>query len=201
MADPATFAEQAMPFAGQLYSGAMRMTRKPADAEDLLQETMLRGFRGFESFTEGTNLRAWLFRIMTNLYINRYRAKQRQPVESDIDDVESMYLYRHLGDLDAVFASRSAEDQLIDMFPDDEVKAALEELPEIYRLPVLLADVQGFHYREIAEMLDIPIGTVMSRLHRGRKRMQQALYEYAMARGLTTTPSAETPREARSNDA
>nr|MBA2280321.1 RNA polymerase subunit sigma-24 [Acidimicrobiia bacterium] len=123
--------------------------------------------------------------------INRYRAKQRQPVESDIDDVESMYLYRHLGDLDAVFASRSAEDQLIDMFPDDEVKAALEELPEIYRLPVLLADVQGFHYREIAEMLDIPIGTVMSRLHRGRKGLEKRLHDFVVEQHLiTTSPSA-----------
>jgi RNA polymerase sigma-70 factor (ECF subfamily) len=184
VADQSTFAEQAMPFAPQLYSAALRMTRNPTDAEDLVQETFLRGFRSFATFTEGTNLRAWLFRILTNAYINRYRSRQRRPLETDLDDVEDRYLYHRLGDIDALFANRSAEDQLIDLFTDDEVKQALEELPDNFRLPVLLADVEGFHYKEIAEMLDIPIGTVMSRLHRGRKQMQRALYEYAMARGL-----------------
>ena len=184
MADRATFAEQAMQFAPQLYSAALRMTRNQADAEDLLQETYLRGYRGFERFTEGTNLRAWLFRILTNTYINIYRARQRRPVETDLADVEDLYLYRRLGSLDAVLASRSAEDQLLDMFTDDEVKRALEDLPENFRLPVLLADVEGFSYKEIAEILDIPIGTVMSRLHRGRKAMQRALFEFAHARGL-----------------
>jgi RNA polymerase sigma-70 factor, ECF subfamily len=187
VADRATFAEQAMPFAPQLYSAALRMTRNQPDAEDLLQETYLRGYRGFDRFTEGTNLRAWLFRILTNTYINTYRAKQRRPVETDLADVEDLYLYRRLGSLDAVLASRSAEDQLIDLFTDDEVKQALEDLPENFRIPVLLADVEGFSYKEIADMLDIPIGTVMSRLHRGRKAMQRALFEYAHARGLAGT--------------
>jgi RNA polymerase sigma-70 factor, ECF subfamily len=140
VADRATFAEQAMPFAPQLYSAALRMTRNQPDAEDLLQETYLRAYRGFEGFTEGTNLRAWLFRILTNTYINIYRARQRRPIETDLADVEDLYLYRRLGSLDAVMASRSAEDQLIDMFTDDEVKQALEDLPENFRLPVLLAD-------------------------------------------------------------
>ena len=172
MADPATFADQAMAFAPQLYAAALRMTRNQADAEDLVQDAYLRAYRGFESFHEGTNLRAWLFRILTNAYINTYRAKQRRPQESDLADVEDLYLYRRLGSLDAALASRSAEDTLMEMLTDDEVKHALEELPENFRLPVLLADVEGFAYKEIAEMLDIPIGTVMSRLHRGRKAMQ-----------------------------
>jgi len=188
MADRRTFAEQAMPFAPQLYSAGLRMTRNPADAEDLVQETLLRGFRSFESFTEGTNLRAWLFRILTNAYINRYRAKQRRPQETDLAEVEDLYLYRRLGNLDAVFSNRSAEDQLLEMFTDDEVRQALEDLPENFRLPVLLADVEGFPYKEIAAILDIPIGTVMSRLHRGRKQMHRALYEYAMERGILNDP-------------
>jgi RNA polymerase sigma-70 factor (ECF subfamily) len=187
VADQSTFAEQAMEFAPQLYSAALRMTRNQADAEDLVQETYLRGFRSFHTFQEGTNLRAWLFRILTNAYINRYRAKQRRPQETDLADVEDLYLYRRLGSMETAAAAMSAEDQFLDIFTDEEVKQALEELPENFRLPVLLADVEGFAYKEIAEMLDIPIGTVMSRLHRGRKAMQRALYDYAEARGLTTT--------------
>ena len=181
------FAQQAMQYARQLYSAALRMTRNQADAEDLVQETYLRGYRGFANFTEGTNLRAWLFRILTNTYINTYRARQRRPVESDLADVENLYLYRRLGSLDAVLANRSAEDELMDLLTDDEVKQALEDLPENFRLPVLLADVEGFSYKEIAEMLEIPIGTVMSRLHRGRKAMQKALFEFAHARGLAAS--------------
>jgi RNA polymerase sigma-70 factor (ECF subfamily) len=195
VADRATFAEQAMQFAPQLYSAALRMTRNQADAEDLLQETYLRAYRGFDGFSEGTNLRAWLFRILTNTYINIYRARQRRPVETDLADVEDLYLYRRLGSLDAVMAARSAEDELFDMFTDDEVKQALEDLPENFRLPVLLADVEGFSYKEIAEMLDIPIGTVMSRLHRGRKAMQRALFDFAQARGLAGTRSGTEQRE------
>jgi RNA polymerase sigma-70 factor (ECF subfamily) len=162
----------------------MRMTRNQADAEDLVQETYLRGYRSFHTFQQGTNLRAWLFRILTNAYINRYRAKQRRPLETDLADIEDLYLYRRLGSMETAAASMSAEEQFLDIFTDDEVKTALEELPENFRLPVLLADVEGFAYKEIAEMLDIPIGTVMSRLHRGRKAMQRALYDYAEARGL-----------------
>ncbi len=187
MADQNDFAEQAMEFAPQLYSAALRMTRNQADAEDLVQEAYLRGFRSFHTFEEGTNLRAWLFRILTNAYINKYRAKQRRPLETDLADVEDLYLYRRLGSMETAAASMSAEEQFLDLFTDDEVKQALEELPDNFRLPVLLADVEGFAYKEIAEMLDIPIGTVMSRLHRGRKAMQRALYEYAQTRGLTTT--------------
>ena len=193
MADRSTFADEAMQYAPQLYSAALRMTRNQADAEDLVQEAYLRAYRGFEGFTEGTNLRAWLFRILTNAYINIYRAKQRRPQESDLSDIEDLYLYRRLGSLDAVLGNRSAEDQLMDMLTDDEVKEALEALPENFRLPVLLADVEGFAYKEIAEMLDIPIGTVMSRLHRGRKAMQKRLMDYAQARGLTTRTADPAP--------
>ena len=185
MADQQDFAKQAMEYAPQLYSAALRMTRNPADAEDLVQEAYLRGFRSFHTFQEGTNLRAWLFRILTNAYINNYRAKQRRPQESDLGEIEDLYLYRRLGAMETAAAAMSAEEQFLDLFTDDEVKQALEDLPDNFRLPVLLADVEGFAYKEIAEMLDIPIGTVMSRLHRGRKAMQRALYEYAEARGLT----------------
>ena len=196
MADRDAFATDAMQYAPQLYSAALRMTRNSADAEDLVQETYLRAYRGFAGFQAGTNLRAWLFRILTNTFINTYRAKQRRPQETELADVEDLYMYRRIGALNT--AARSAEDQLFDLFTDDEVKQALEDLPESFRLPVLLADVEGFAYKEIAEMLNIPIGTVMSRLHRGRKAMQRGLFDYAVARGLTapldgTAPNGTTP--------
>ena len=189
MADQADFAEQAMPLMGSLYSGALRMTRNPADAEDLVQETYLKAYRAFGSFQEGTNLKAWLYRILTNTFINTYRAKKRRPDESDLDEVEDLYLYRRLGGLEAVEAGRSAEDELLDHVTDTEVKEAIESLPEQFRVAVLLADVEGFSYKEIAEILDIPIGTVMSRLHRGRKGLQKRLYEYAVERGLVSEPA------------
>ncbi len=196
MADQATFAEQAMPFMDQLYSHALRMTRNPSDAEDLVQETYLKGYRGFGGFTEGTNLRAWLFRIMTNSYINNYRKKQRRPDESDLEDVQDLFLYRRLGGAETAVLSRSAEDELLDSISEHEVKQAIEDLPEQYRDAVLLADVEGFAYKEIAEILDVPIGTVMSRLHRGRKRLQEQLYSFAERRGLVgdgaTTDEAAT---------
>ncbi len=193
MADRAGFQAQAMQYAPQLYSAALRMTRRPADAEDLVQETFLKAYRSFGTFEEGSNLRAWLYRILTNTYINMYRAKQRRPQESDLGDLEDLYLYRRIGSIEAAVASRSAEDQLFDLFTDDEVKVALEGLPESFRLPVLLADVQGFSYKEIAEMLDIPIGTVMSRLHRGRKAMQRALVDFARERGLLADDDDTAP--------
>ena len=186
MANRSDFAQQAMPYAPQLYSAALRMTRNSSDAEDLVQDTYVRAYRGFATFNEGTNLRAWLFRILTNTYINTYRAKQRRVQESDLADVEDLYLYKRISGMDV--ASRSAEDTLFELFTSDEVKRALEDLPESFRLPVLLADVEQFSYKEIAEMLDIPIGTVMSRLHRGRKAMQKALIEFATERGLLTRP-------------
>lgn len=184
MADRSTFQADAMPYAPQLYSAALRMTRNSADAEDLVQETFLKAYRSYHTFEDGSNLRAWLYRILTNTFINKYRARQRRPDETDLADVEDLYLYRRLPAMESALASRSAEDQLLELFTEDEVKAALEGLPESFRLPVLLADVEGFAYKEIAEILDIPIGTVMSRLHRGRKAMQKALFEFARARGL-----------------
>jgi len=171
-----------MQYAPQLYSAALRMTRNSSDAEDLVQETYLRAYRSYASFEQGTNLRAWLFRILTNQYINTYRAKQRRPIETDVDDVEDLYLYHRISNLGA--ASRSAEDTLFEMFTDDEVKTALEELPEAFRIPVLLADVEGFSDKEIAEILDVPSGTVMARLHRGRKARHKKLYDFAEQRGL-----------------
>jgi RNA polymerase sigma-70 factor, ECF subfamily len=191
MADRAAFEGLALEYMPALYSAALRMTHNPADAEDLVQETYLKAYRSFGSFAEGTNLKAWLYRILTNTYINAYRAKQRRPIESDLDDVEDLYLYRRLGSLEQLAASRSAEEQLMDVFSEGEVRAALDELPDNFRMAVYLADVEGFSYKEIAEILDIPIGTVMSRLHRGRKAMQKALYEFAVESGLVDRPGAE----------
>ena len=185
MADQSAFADQAMEYMPQLYSAALRMTRNAADAEDLVQETYLKAFRGFDRFEEGTNLRAWLYRILTNTFINMYRSKKRRPAETELDEGEDLYLYRRLGGLEAARVSRSAEDELMDFFTDAEVKDAIEALPEQYRIVVLLCDVEGFSYKEIAEWLDIPIGTVMSRLHRGRKALQKQLYEFAVERGLS----------------
>ncbi len=188
MADQATFAEDAMPLMGGLYSAAMRMTRNAADAEDLVQETYLKAFNAYERFETGTNLKAWMYRILTNSYINAYRKKQRRPDESNIDDIEDLYLYRRLGGAESAVLSRSAEDELLEMFGEDEVKLALEDLPEHYRMPILLADVEGFAYKEIAEILDVPIGTVMSRLHRGRKQLQKRLYSFAEEHRLLPNP-------------
>ena len=184
MADQATFADQAMEFMPSLYTAALRMTRNPADAEDLVQETYLKAYRAFHTFQEGTNLKAWLYRILTNTFINAYRSKKRKPEQTEIEDVEDLYLYRRLGGLEAAAAGRSAEEEVLDHFTDTEVKEALESLPEQFRMAVLLADVEGFAYKEIAEILDIPIGTVMSRLHRGRRALQKRLYEFGMQRGL-----------------
>ncbi len=190
MADRATFADQAMEFMPSLYSAALRMTRNPADAEDLVQETYLKAYRAFASFKEGTNLKAWMYRILTNTFINGYRAKKRRPEESDLDDVEDLYLYRRLGGLEAARTGRSAEEEALEHFTDDTVKAALESLPEPFRMAVLLADVEGFSYKEIADILDTPIGTVMSRLHRGRRRLQKALFEFGVERGLVAPAPA-----------
>jgi RNA polymerase sigma-70 factor (ECF subfamily) len=199
MADQATFTEQAMDLMPSLYSAALRMTRNPADAEDLVQETYLKAYRGFGSFEQGTNLKAWLYRILTNTFINRYRAAKRRPEQSDLDDVEDFYLYRRLGGLEEARAGRSAEDELMDLFSEAEVKAAVDALPEQFRMAVLLADVEGFSYKEIASILDIPIGTVMSRLHRGRKNLQKALFEFATTQGLIDgdPEPADSPVEAR----
>ncbi|HTU38529.1 MAG TPA: sigma-70 family RNA polymerase sigma factor [Acidimicrobiales bacterium] len=181
MADQATFTDVAMEFMPGLYSAALRMTRNRADAEDLVQETYLKAYRSFGSFQEGTNLRAWLYRILTNTYINNYRAAQRRPETTDVED---LYLYKRLAGSGGSEPGRSAEDEALDRFTDDDVKAALEALPESFRMAVLLADVEGFSYKEISEITDVPIGTVMSRIHRGRRALQKALHDVAESRGL-----------------
>jgi RNA polymerase sigma-70 factor (ECF subfamily) len=184
MADQAQFSDQAMEFMPALYTAALRMTRNPADAEDLVQETFLKAYRAFGSFQEGTNLKAWLYRILTNTFINSYRAAKRRPEKADVEDIEDLYLYKRLGDLTAPNAGRSAEDELLERITDDEVKRAIESLPDAFRIAVLLADVEGFSYKEIADITEVPIGTVMSRIHRGRRALQKALLDYAEARGL-----------------
>jgi RNA polymerase sigma-70 factor (ECF subfamily) len=178
----ARFEREVLPLLPSLYGAALRMTRNPADAEDLVQEVVLRAFRGFAGFQEGTNLKAWLYRILTNTFINDYRKRQREPATVEgPEDVEDWYLFDRLG---AANVERSAEEEVLDRLPDEDVKRALESLPERFRLPVLLADVEGFSYREIAEIMETPIGTVMSRLHRGRKALEKVLWETARARGL-----------------
>jgi RNA polymerase sigma-70 factor (ECF subfamily) len=192
MADQANFERDALQYSRQLYSAAMRMARNPADAEDLVQETFLKAYRAYDTFQEGTNLKAWLYRILTNTYINKYRKESRRPSEVDLGDVEDLYLYRRLGSEDTAEASRTTEDRVLDGLVESDIKTAVEELPENFRIPVLLADLEGFSYKEIAEILDIPIGTVMSRLHRGRKAMQKRLWEFASQRGLVPE-DAERP--------
>ena len=176
------FERDVLPLLPSLYGAALRMTRNPSEAEDLLQDTALRAYRGFATFEEGTNLKAWLYRILTNSFINTYRKRQREPQTVDgPDDVDEWFLFDRLGGRSA---ERSAEEDVLERIPDADVKAALELIPENFRIAVLLADVEGFSYREIAEIMDVPIGTVMSRLHRGRKALERALYAVAKERGL-----------------
>jgi len=177
------FEREVLPLLPNLYGAALRFTRNPQDAEDLVQETFFRAFRGFSGFREGTNLRAWMYRILTNTFINSYRKKQREPVTVQDDDIEDWYLYDRLG---GASVEASAESEVLERLPDEDVQRALEALPEGFRMAVLLADVEGFSYKEIAEMMDVPIGTVMSRLHRGRKALQKALWETVRERGLVT---------------
>ena len=176
------FTDEALPLLDQMYGAAMKMTRNPQDAQDLVQETFLKAFSAFGSFQEGTNLKAWLYRIMTNSYINTYRKKQREPYLGAVDDLEDW----QLGGAESTTAmsARSAEAEAIDRTPASIVTDALNALPEDFRMAVYLADVEGFSYQEIADIAEIPIGTVMSRLHRGRAKLRQALGEYASEQGV-----------------
>jgi RNA polymerase sigma-70 factor, ECF subfamily len=175
------FEREAIPFMPEMYAAAMRLTRNPSDAEDLVQETFLRAYRGFGGFEPGTNLRAWLYRILTNAYINTYRKRQREPQTVSDEEVPEWYLYEKLG---GEGAEASAEARVLESLPDQDVQDALADLPEQFRLAVLLADVEGFSYKEIAEILDIPMGTVMSRLHRGRRALEKRLWDVMRERGL-----------------
>ena len=194
MADQAQFESLAMQYLAPLFSSAMRMTHNSADAEDLVQETYLRAYRGFAGFEQGTNLKAWLFRILTNTYINLYRAKKRRPEQQDLGEIEDLFLYRRLGGLEAVAAGRSTEDIVLENFTDAEVQQAVDALPENFRMPVLLADVEGFAYKEIATILDIPIGTVMSRLARARLDLHARIGGRATAEVVTPFPRRPADR-------
>ncbi len=187
-----TFETDALSYLDALYRTALRMTRSEAEAEDLVQETYIRAFRFKEQFEPGTNLKAWLFRILTNTFINQFRRRKTQPQTTELDDVDESALYRHMTGSSAASSAAQPENVVLDRVVDSEVTEALEELPVKFRTVVLL-DAEGFSYKEMAGMLQIPIGTVMSRLHRGRKFLQKRLYDLALDRGIQSARSMPRP--------
>ncbi|HEX6477479.1 MAG TPA: sigma-70 family RNA polymerase sigma factor [Ktedonobacteraceae bacterium] len=166
-----------------LYRTALRLTRNPQEAEDLVQETMLKAFRFADSYQRGTNLRAWLFRILNTSAINRFRKQATHPVTTSLPEGEDFYLYNRIRDITGQELSAAAEDEVLSQYLDEDVYRALNNLPLNFRMPVILADIEGLSYKEIAEALNIPIGTVMSRISRARRQLQQSLWEYAREKG------------------